>query len=130
MLNTQTATTPKWMLWTGWIVSALPVLMLLMSGAMKLAKPAFMLEQLEHLQWPESLLLGIWITEMACAIIYAIPQTAVLGAILVTGYLGGAIATHLRIGDPFFGPIVPAVLAWIGIFLREPRLRAVLPWRR
>jgi hypothetical protein len=77
-----------------------------------------------------SLALGLGITEVACTIIYLIPRTAVLGAILLTGYFGGATATHVRVGDPsFVGPVVLGVLVWLGLFLRDDRLRALIPLR-
>src|SRR5689334_3783437 len=88
-------------LWIGRIMSALPVLMLLFSAAMKFAKPPQVLEGFTHMGYPESLALGLGILELACTILYVIPRTSVLGAILVTGYLGGAIATHVRIGEQF-----------------------------
>ena len=88
------------------------------------------MEGFVRLGYPESLTLGIGIVELACAVVYVIPQTSVLGAILLTGYLGGATATHVRIGEPFFMPIVLGVLIWGGLFLREDRLRALLPLRR
>jgi len=128
-LDTQTATVSKKMLWTGYIISALPVLMLLFSGVMKLAKPASVVEGFIRLGYPESLALGIGIVELACTVLYVIPRSAVLGAILLTGYLGGATATHVRIGEPFFATIVLGVLVWGGLFLRDPRLRALVPLR-
>jgi hypothetical protein len=115
--------------WAGWIISVLPVLMLLMSAAMKFSKPPPVVEGFAHLGYPERLALGLGILEVAVAVVYLIPQTAVLGAILVTGYLGGATATHVRVGDPFFMPIVLGVLAWLGLFLRDRRLRALIPLR-
>ena len=128
--DTQTAPVSKKMLWAGYILSVLPVLLLLFSGGMKLVKPASVVEGFVRLGYPESLALGIGIVELACAVVYVIPQTSVLGAILLTGYLGGATATHVRIGEPFFMPIVLGVLIWGGLFLREDRLRALLPLRR
>lgn len=125
----QTAPVSKKMLWTGYIISALPVIMLLFSGVMKLAKPAPVVEGFVRLGYPESLALGIGIVEIACVIVYVIPRAAVLGAILLTGYLGGATATHVRIGEPFFMPIILGVLVWGGLFLRDARLRALLPLR-
>jgi DoxX-like protein len=97
---------------------------------MKLAKPAPVVEGFVRLGYPESLALGIGIVELACAVIYVIPRTSVLGAILLTGYLGGATATHVRIGEPFFMPIILGVLVWGGLFLRDERLRALLPLRQ
>jgi len=120
---------PKKMLWTGHIVSAVPVLVLLMSAVMKFAKPPPVVEGFAHLGLPESLAFGLGVLELACTALYIIPRTAVLGAILLTGYLGGAIVTHLRVGDPFIGPIIFGVLVWAGLFLRERRLRALIPLR-
>ena len=117
-------------LWIGRIMSALPVLMLLFSAAMKFAKPPQVLEGFTHMGYPESLALGLGILELACTILYVIPRTSVLGAILVTGYLGGAIATHVRIGEQFVMPIVLGVFVWGGLFLRDPRLRSLIPLRR
>jgi uncharacterized membrane protein YphA (DoxX/SURF4 family) len=125
----QTAPVSKKMLWAGYILSALPVLMLLFSGVMKLVKPAPVVEGFVRLGYPESLALGIGIVELVCAVLYVIPRTSVLGAILLTGYLGGATATHLRIGEPFFAPIVLGVMVWGGLFFRDARLRALLPLR-
>ncbi|MSR58661.1 MAG: DoxX family protein [Planctomycetaceae bacterium] len=117
------------MIWTGRIISALPVLMLLMSAAMKFAKPADVMEGFEKLGYPESLATGLGIVEFVCTALYAIPQTAVLGAILLTGYLGGATATHVRVGEPFIVPVILGILVWGGLFLRDKRLRALLPLR-
>ncbi len=121
--------TSKKMLWAGYIVSALPVLMLLLSAIMKFAKPAAVLEGLAHLGWQENLALALGIVELTSTILYVIPQTAVLGAILLTGYLGGAIATHVRIGEGFIGPAIFGVLVWLGLYLRDPRIRALIPFR-
>jgi hypothetical protein len=126
----QPASVSQKMRWAGLIMSMLPVLMLLMSAAMKFMKPAPVVEGFAHLGFPEHLALGLGILELACTIVYLIPQTSVLGAILVTGYLGGATVTHLRVGDPFFMPVILGVLVWGGLFLREPRLRALIPLRR
>jgi len=128
----QTAPVSKKKLWAGRIISALPVLMLLFSGVMKLVKPVPVVQEFARLGYPESVALGIGILELACTGIYAIPRTSILGAILLTGYLGGAVATHVRIGDPFFnvfGPILFGALAWAGLYLRDDRLRALLPLR-
>src|SRR3989304_4063923 len=87
----------KKLLWTGRTISALLVLALVMSAAMKFVKPADLVKEFGRLGWPDNLALALGVVELACAVLYAIPGTAVLGAILVTGYLGGAIATHVRI---------------------------------
>jgi len=124
---TQPAPISKKMRWAGRIMSALPVLVLLMSAVMKFLKPAPVVERFTHLGLPESLALGLGILELACTAVYVIPQTSVLGAILLTGYLGGATLAQLRVGDAFFAPIVLGVLVWGGLFLRDPRLRALSP---
>ena len=128
--NAEPAPTSKWMLWGGYIASAIPVLMLLFSGVMKLVKPAFLVEEFERLGYTGNLAVGIGIVEIGCTVVYLIPRTSVFGAILLTGYLGGATATHVRIGDPsFFMPVILGVLVWLGLYLRDNRLRALLPLR-
>jgi DoxX-like family len=130
----QTVSVSKKALWAGIIIGALPVLMLLFSGVLKLAKPAGfgVVEEFGRLGYPESVILGIGILELACTVVYIIPRTSVLGAILLAGYLGGAVATHVRIGDPLFkvyGPVLFGALAWGGLYLRDERLRALIPFR-
>ncbi len=127
--GTQTAPISKKTLWAGRIISALPALMLLFSGVMKLAKPAAVTQEFARLGYSEGAALGIGILEIVCTVVYLIPRTSVLGAILLTGYLGGATATHVRIGDPFIAPVVVGALVWLGLFLRDDRLRALLPLR-
>jgi hypothetical protein len=118
-------------LWTGRVLSALPVLLLLMSATMKLMKGPAAVEGFKHLGWPEHFGIYIGIIELTCTIIYAIPATSVLGAILLTGYLGGAVATHFRIGEAqAIGGLVVGIVVWLGLFLREPRLRLLIPLRR
>jgi hypothetical protein len=118
-------------LWTGRVLSALPVLMLLMSGVMKFMKNAQAVEGFKHLGWSEHMAVTLGIIELSCTILYCIPATSVLGAILLTGYLGGAVATHLRIGEAqAAGGAILGVLIWLGLFLREPRLRSLIPLRR
>jgi DoxX-like protein len=128
MPDSETAATPKAMYWTGWVLSGLVVAGLIFSGVLKLVKPNDVTAEFTRLGWPD-VALGLGIVEIACAVIYAIPRTAVLGAILVTGYLGGAIATHVRIEEGFIPPAVMGVLAWLGVYLRDARLRALLPLR-
>ena len=127
---TQTAPVSKKMLWAALIMRALPVLMLIFSGVMKLVKPEAVVQEFFRLGYPESLALPLGIVELACTALYVIPRTSVLGAILLTGYLGGATATHVRIGDQFIPPIVFGVLVWGGLYLRDARLRELLPLRR
>ncbi len=117
------------MFWTGWVVTILPVLGLIPSAVFKFIQPADMIKQLDKLGWQGHQMPALGIVEITCTILYLIPQTAVLGAILLTGYLGGAIATHVRIADDFSPPAIMGVLVWLGLFLRDPRLRALLPLR-
>ena len=119
----------KIMLWVGYLFSALPVLLLLFSGGMKVMQPASVLEGFVRLGYPENLALGIGIVELACVAIYLAPPTSVLGAILLTGYLGGATATHLRVGEPVFAPIILGMMVWAGLFFRDARIRALIPLR-
>jgi len=120
------------MLWAGRIISALPVLLLVFSAVMKLLKPAPVVQGFARYGYPESQILLIGILELSCSIIYAIPRTSVLGAILLTGYLGGAVAIQLRVGNPMFETIFPVifgVLIWAGLFLRDAPLRSLIPRR-
>ena len=126
----QAAPVTREMLWTGITMSTLPVLMFLLSAVMKFTKPASLVEGFAHLGLPENLALGLGLLELACTVIYVIPQTSILGAILLTGYLGGATLTHLRVGDAFFAPVIVGVFVWGGLFFREPRLRVLIPLRR
>jgi hypothetical protein len=128
--DTESRRVSKAALWTGRVISTLPVLLLLMSAAMKFAKPQPVMDGFRAMGWPERLALGLGILEIACTVLYVVPQTAVFGAVLLTGYLGGATATHVRIGEPFYTPILVGVLVWLGLFLRERRLRSLLPLRR
>ena len=132
--DAQPAPFSKGRLWTGRIMSALPALFLLVDAVGKLMKPAAVVEGTVQLGYPESVLLGLGIVLLACTVLYVIPRTAVLGAILLTGYLGGAIATHVRVGSPLFShilfPVYLAVLIWGGLYLRDERLRALIPLRR
>jgi hypothetical protein len=116
--------------WIGWSLCVLPSALLLFSGAMKLTQAQPVIEGFEHLGYPGRLALALGIVEVGCTVIYLIPRTAILGAILLTGYLGGAIATHVRVLEvQFVGPLVLGVLVWLGIFLRDPRLRTLVPIR-
>ncbi len=120
---------PKKILIIGWILTVLPALMLSFSAVMKFVKPPDLIKGFADLGLDVRLALGLGILELACTVIYLIPRTAVLGAILLTGYLGGAVLTHLRVGDQFFAPIIVGVVLWGGLFLRDPRLRALIPMR-
>jgi hypothetical protein len=128
---TVTAPSPAWKLWIGRVLSALPVLAMAASSAMKLShQPKFVETWVGHFGYPESAATGIGIVELLCVAIYVFPRTRVLGAILVTGYLGGAIATHVRVGDAFVLPLLLGIAAWAGLFLRDPHIEELLPVTR
>lgn len=112
----------------GWIISALPVLMMLMSAYFKFAALPFAVKGSAELGWPQKVMVPLGIVEVSCALLFLFPRTAFIGAILVTGYLGGATATHVRVGQPFFFPVLLGILAWVGLLLRDSRLRVLLPF--
>jgi uncharacterized membrane protein YphA (DoxX/SURF4 family) len=114
----------------GWILSILPCLLLIFSGVMKLTMSPEVAQGFVHLGWPESLAFTLGILELTCTLLYLIPRTSVLGAILLTGYMGGAIATHVRIGEAVWTHILLGVVIWLGIWLRDVRLRALIPLRQ
>ena len=120
----------KSVLWAGRIVSALPILALAMSGFMKLSHAPQMAGLLTgHLGFAESAVTGIGLLELVCIVLYAIPATSLLGAVMVSAYMGGAVASHVRVGDPYLVPILLAALAWLGLYLRDARVRKLLPLR-
>ena len=117
----------------GWILSILPCLLMLMSAAMKFIKPAGFADGLEHMGWQESSMTIIGVVEILIIVIYLIPKTSILGAILIVAYLGGAVATHVRVEEGAFPVIFAAifgVLVWVGLYLRDPLVRALLPLRK
>ena len=120
-------------LWAGRIISGLAALFLVMDGVMKLVKPAPVVEGTVKLGYSESVIVPLGIVLLAGTIIYVIPRSSVLGAIVLTGYLGGAVATHVRVGDPLFShvlfPVYLGVLIWLGLYLRDHRLSALIPLR-
>ena len=121
----------KSMLWTGRILTALPVLLLLFSAVLKLLKTVEVVEGFARYGYPEHLIVGLGVLELTCTLIYAIPRTAILGAILMTAYLGGATATNVRVGDPsFVMTALLGVLAWGGLYVRDPRVRELIPLRK
>jgi hypothetical protein len=119
--------------WAGRIMSALVVLFMLFDAVIKLLKLPVVAQNFNQLGYPVSLATTIAIIALACIAVYVIPPTSALGAILLTGYFGGAIATHIRVGNPLFShilfPVYLALLVWGGLFLREPRLRSLIPFR-
>ena len=118
--------------WAGRIISALPVLFLLVDGVMKLLKPEVVVKTTVELGYAERVILPLGVVLLACTTVYLIPRTAVLGAILLTGYLGGAVATHVSAGQgsfEVFFPVVIGALLWCGLVLRDYRLSALIPLR-
>jgi hypothetical protein len=119
-------------LWAGRITSALPILFLLIDGVMKLFKPRVVVETTVQLGYPAGVILPLGIVLLISTVLYLIPRTAMLGAILLTGYLGGAVATHVRVGAglfPVLFPVIFGVLIWLGLYLRDERMRALMPLR-
>ena len=123
--------TPKAMRLTGRIISAIPALFMGGMGAfMLVAKPDQMVEGMTKYGYPAGVAKPLVIVQIISVLLYVIPQTAVLGAILLTGYLGGAVATHVRAGEAWFFPVIFGVLVWLGLYLRDARVRALAPLRR
>lgn len=120
-------------LWAGRTISALPILFLLMDAVGKFVKPEPVVTGTIALGYNESVILPLGIVLLVCTILYAVPQTSILGAILLTGYLGGAVATHVRIGNPVFThmlfPVYLGIMIWLGLYLRDVRLRSLVPFR-
>ena len=115
--------------WIGRAVSILVSLVFLMSGVMKLKGGVEVAQGMAHLGLPDALILPLAIVEISCVVIYLIPKTSILGAILLTGFIGGAICAHLRVGDPFYVQVVIGILVWLGLYLREDRLKGLIPLR-
>ena len=122
---------PKWMKWTGFALSGLVIAFMLMDATMKLMQLPIVAETGQQLGWSPETALPLGVTLLICTVLYAAPQTSILGAVLLTGYLGGAVATHVRIGSPVFSHVLfgvyLGVMLWAGLWLREPRLRALFP---
>jgi hypothetical protein len=116
--------------WAGRVLTAIPVLFLTFDAGIKLAKIPVVVESFERLGWSPDISRTIGLLQLACLIVHLVPRTAVVGAILVTGFLGGAIATHLRLGDPLFShtlfPAYVAALIWGGLYLRDPRVKTLI----
>ncbi len=119
------------MIWTGRVLSAIPVALLVMAAAFSFARTPQVIEGMNRFGYPESELVLVGVLALGAAAISAIPRTAVLGAILMTGYFGGAVATHARISDPGYPvAVIMGILVWLGLYLRDERLRELLPIRR
>lgn len=131
--NTLTTTVPKKLLWRGRALSAIPIWFLLVDGVAKLVKPAPIADLYLRIGYPESVITSLGILLLVCVIVHLIPRTSVLGAILLTGYLGGATAILVRIGDPLFPVLFPSflgLLLWGGLYLRDDRLRALFSFKK
>ena len=116
--------------WAGRVISGLVALPFLLSAFLKFKDGPEVMQGIAHLGIPESMVGPLAILELTCVVVYLIPATAVLGAILLTGYIGGAMCTHWRVGDPFFVHIVLGILVWLGLYLRETRLKELIPLRK
>ena len=117
-------------LWTGRVLSGLAVLFLLVDGAMKLWKPTVVVEANQQLGYPESDIVGIGVVLLICTLLYILPRTSILGAVLLTGYLGGAVASQVGVGNGWFNVVFPVMLGaivWSGLWLRDIRVRTWLP---
>ncbi|MGH9435763.1 MAG: DoxX family protein [Terriglobia bacterium] len=131
-LTVQAASASNTSVWAGRIISAVAVLFLVFDGVTKVMKEVHVMQASAQLGYRESLIPDVGIILLVCTLIYAIPRTSFLGAILITGYLGGATATQVRVGNPLFEtlfPVIFGVLVWLGLFLRDHRLRSLVPLR-
>ena len=127
--TTETATRSSARIWTGRILSFLPALFLLVDAIMKFIKPAVVVDSTIQLGYREAVIVPLGAVLLISTVLYLIPRTSVIGAILLTGYLGGAVATHVRVGAgvfPIIFPVVMGVLIWAGLYLRNQRLHAVI----
>jgi hypothetical protein len=132
--QTQGSARPKWMRWAGWGMTGLMIAFLLFDGVSKLVLEQHVVEATTKIGYPLDVIRPLGLICLVCAILYAIPRTSIFGAILLTGYLGGAIASKVRIEDPLFSSVLFGlyfgVLVWGGLYLRDERLRALIPLRR
>ena len=132
MSSNQSGSVSKGRLWAGRIISGLPALFLLVDAIMKFVKPAPVVAETVRLGYPESVIIGLGAVLLPSTILYLIPKTSILGAILLTGYLGGAVATHVRMGEGWFSilfPVIFGALLWAGLWLRDDRLQKLIPLR-
>ncbi len=113
-------------IWAGRALSILVALPFVFSAVMKLTMHPEVIKGMSHLGLPESLIMPLGVIELLCVVVYLVPKTSVLGAILLTGYVGGTIITHLRVGEPIYLNIILGLLIWLGLYLRRPRIRELL----
>jgi hypothetical protein len=134
MTQKNTTETREWRRWAGYGLSGLVILFMLMDVAMKLAQLPVVLETTVQLGWPATTVTSVGLVLLSCTALYAYPRTSVLGAILLTAYLGGAVATHARIGSPLFTHTLFGVyvgfMLWGALYLRNDRLRSLVPYSR
>ncbi len=126
----QDASVSKGARWTSYVMTALPFVAFTMSGVMKVMKTSQVVTGFAQFGLPASTMVPIGVVEIACAVLYILPRTSVLGAILVTGYMGGAVLTNYRVGMPWWPCVLVGVLAWGGLFLRDARVKALIPFRK
>jgi hypothetical protein len=127
------ATRPKWwVVWAGWVLGGVALYILLSSARWKLTQNPWYVAEWGRIGYSVGALRDIGLVQLTCVVLYLIPPTAVLGTVLLTGYLGGAVSAYVRIGEPYpaLVPLSTALLLWAGIYLREGRLRSLLPFRR
>lgn len=135
-MSSTTEQTPisKSKLWTSYILSGIAVLFMIFDTGIKVIRESHAVEGTIQLGYPDSAVVTLGIIEAVCLALYLIPRTSIFGMILMTGYLGGAVATHVRLGNPLFSHILfsvyIAILLWGGLYLREPRLRELIPFRK
>jgi len=130
---TQPTPTSKAMIWTGRVISGITVLFLIFDGVTKVMKESHVMAASAKMGYPASAIVGTGVTLLVCVALYVIPRTSILGAVLLTGYLGGAVATHVFIRDPLFDTVFPIIFGafvWGGPFLRDGQLRMLIPVRR
>ena len=120
----------KAVLWTGRIISFLVVAMCLLGAYMSITKNPQAVQGTQKLGLPETVMVPLGIVQLVCALLYALPFTSVLGAVLLTGWLGGAVFAHLSAKEPVYAPIIFGVAVWAGLFLRDHKLRTMIPLRR
>lgn len=122
----------RWLFWAGWVVSLWPAFVVGMSAYWKLTRSPFYVAEFGRIGWPLSALTLLACLQLGSMILFLIPPTALLGCVLLTGYLGGAIAAYTRIGEPYpiLVPLSTSMIAWLGLWLRDERLRTLLPIRR
>ena len=131
-METKAVSRPKALYWIGWIVSVLPALFLLFGAVMNLVKPSFAAESLAKYGYSENVVMPLGVVLLISTVLYLIPRTAVVGAILLTGYLGGAVATHVIGHDDLtkiLFPVIFGIVIWLGLRMRDERVQSVLPWR-